>query len=345
MKPNQRGTGSFWAALLPIVLALLMTGCGGGGGGGGSAPAPTATTTTISGKVTLSSTVTGKPTMMASMLTKARLQHAAKGKPSTNQDSNLLKALSATTLGVPTGLSSATIELYDADKADWLSPVAIALSDSTGTYTLSTLTNASSNLNADGSVAYVDGDPVPTGNYTIIASKYDSGYGKLFVAVQAIVKKFAGTVAGNDLVAQDSTATPSVVSMLGLAKNTDGTFGSSTSFIPVNANIQVTFSMAMARQSVIDGMKIVASDGTVVSGKWKVSPDLTAVTFYPTADLTPSTVYTIRGRRQVSKDRKKCLRQGDSSRCDLHLQIYAKRQHSAKRGQEQPVPHNLWWRK
>ncbi|MBI5625942.1 MAG: Ig-like domain-containing protein [Nitrosomonadales bacterium] len=261
----------------------------GGVCGGGASP-----TTTISGKVTLSSAVTGKPVMMAAMLNKARLQQAGKGKkPAANQGSNLLKALSATTLGA-TALNSATIELYDADKPEWLSPVAVALSDGTGTYTLDALINGASNLQADGiTPGYTDGDPIPTGNYTVIASKYDSGYGKLFVAVQAIVKKFSGAATGNDLEAQDSNAIPSVISMLGLSKNADGTFGSSTTPVPVNANIQVTFSMAMARVSVVDGMTIAASDGTVVSGKWKVAPDLSAVTFYPTSDLTPNTVYTI----------------------------------------------------
>lgn len=297
MKRSLKGTNSILSVLFSIVLALLLAGCG--GGGGSAAPAggggTTATTTTVSGKVTLSSTVTGKPAMMATMLTKARLQKAGKGnKPTANQSSNLLKALSASTLSAPTALNSATIELYDADRPEWVSPVAVALSNGTGDYSLSTLINAASNLKADGTAAYADGDLVPTGNYTIIASKYDSGYGKLFVAVQAIVKKFSGTVAGNDLVAQDSDAIPTVVSMIGLAKNADGTYGSQTTPVPVNANIQVTFSMAMARQSVIDGMSIVASGSTTpLAGKWKVAPDLTAVTFYPTGDLTPNTVYTI----------------------------------------------------
>lgn len=297
MKRSQKGTNSILSVVLAAALALLLAGCGGGGGGASSSGTSAATTTTISGKVTLSSTVTGKPTMMAKMLNKARLQKAGKGgknKPDTNQNPSLLKALSATTLSAPTSLNSATIELYDADKPEWVAPVAVALSDGTGTYILDKLVNASSNLNADGTAAYVDGDPVPSGNYTVIASKYDSGYGKLFVAVQAVVKKFAGPKPGNDLVAQDSDAIPTVVSMIGLAKNADGTYGSQTTPLPANANIQVTFSMAMARQSVIDGMSIVASGSTTpLMGKWKVAPDLTAVTFYPTSDLAPNTVYTI----------------------------------------------------
>ena len=293
MKRCQKDSCSFLSVLFSMVMALLLAACGGGGGSESAPPAtePAASTTTISGKVTLSSTVTAKPTMMAAMINKARLKQA--NKSGGDQDAVLLKALSATTLGAPTALTAATIELYDADKPNWLYPVAVALSDSTGSYTLSALQNAASNLKADGTVAYKDGDPVPVGNYTIIASKYDTGYGKLFVAVQAVVKKFSGAVVGNDLVAQDSTAVPTVSSMLGLSKNADGSFGSSTTLIPVNANIQVTFSMAMARQSVLNGMKITAADGTVVSGKWKVSPDLTAVTFSPDADLTPNTVYTI----------------------------------------------------
>jgi len=290
MVRKQERTSSISSILFSLAMALLLTSCGIGDG----LDITSSATTTISGKVTLSSTVTAKPAMMAATLAKARQQPGAY-KPGASEGSNLMATLSATKLGAPAvALQTATIELYDADKAEWLLPVASASTNPDGTYTLGTLINAASNLNPDGTAAYVNGKPLPSGNYTVIVSKYDTFYGKLLVAVQAIVKKFSGQVIGNDLVAQDSDAVPAVSSMLGLAKNSDGTFGSSTSPVPANANIQVIFSMAMDRKSVMNAMKIVPAGDTVpITGKWKISADLTAATFYPTNPLKPNTVYTI----------------------------------------------------
>lgn len=293
MKFNQINIAILAKAWFLTILAVLLAGCSGGNGDVGTAPPGSTTPTSVSGKVTISSTVSSKPMLLADILAKTELQQLGNSKPVTNHNTSLLKALSATTLAVPADLSGATVELFDADKSEWLAPVASDTTDSNGNYSLNTLINDATNLNADGSEAYIDGNPVLPGNYTVIARKYDADKRTTLVAVQAIVKKFAGKTSGNNLVAQDSDAVPTVVSMLGLAKNSDGTFGSATTSVPVNANIQVFFSMAMDRLSVKGGISIKTSSGSAVSGKWKVSPDLTAATFYPDEDMIPDTAYTI----------------------------------------------------
>ena len=304
MKQSQAGARSFSTVLLSAALALSLAGCSGGSGDVGT-PNDSSGTTTISGKVSLSSTVTlaSKPTLMAATLSKAGLPQTGQSQPATNQSSTLLKALSAAHLGTSAVLQDATIELYDADKSEWLSPVASTTSGYNGNYSLSKLINADKNLKENGLdfnslpiyiAAYVNGDSVPSGNYTIIAKKYDAASRTTLIAVQAIVKKFSGAILDNDLRAQDSDAVPTVVSMLGLAKNADGTFGSTITPVAVNANIQVFFSMAMDRLSVKGGISIIETGSvTPVAGKWKVSPDLTAATFYPDRDLNPNAVYVI----------------------------------------------------
>lgn len=241
-------------------MSFILTACGGGGGGGGG-NTPASGTTTVTGKVTLSSTV-AKPKRTASTV----VSYATGTE----------------------GLADATVELYNADKPEWLYPVASVLSDSTGVYLLSSYKNAGNNGNA-----YTDNASIPKGNYTIIAYKYDSGRGKLFVAVQPYVKMFEGDVVGNDLLAQDSGITPAVVSMFGLAKNPDGSYGNTTYELSQNAALQVTFNTAMARLSVLAAISIKNSSNTAVQGVWKVSADLLSATFYPSDSLTIGNVYTV----------------------------------------------------
>lgn len=277
MKPSN----SILSLLFSAVLALLLAGCGGGGGsappatggGGGGGTTPT----TVSGKVTLSSTVIGKPALYL--------------KGGTSNELN--KVLSAAGVRQAGGLTGATVELYDADHPEWLYPVADTTTGSdpllaSDEYKLSKLKNAANNNGA----TYTNGADIPAGNYTLIAYKYDISLGKLFVAVQSIVNKWAGPVTGNNLTTADSTAVPSVVSMFGMSKNTDGTFGGTTTNLPANAAIQVTFSMAMARLSVLDAISI-KNGATAVAGTWKISADLMSAMFVPASPLTSGTTYTV----------------------------------------------------
>lgn len=309
MKLDWKVTKSFLAVLLSLALTFSLVSCGGGGGGttdsGTPTPTPTATTTTISGKVSLSSTVTGKPSMLAKKAAtasaKARMMKAGKAVTTPATGTDLQKVLS--TAGVnyavsAAALGGAAIELYDASRPEWLYPIATATAGSDGSYTLSKMSNwtgvsTTGNAAADDGKIYADGDDIPSGKYTLIAYKYDIGYGSLFVAVQAIIKDYAGAVTGNDLVAQDSDSVPSVTSMLGLKKNTDGTYGGTTTLLPGNAAIQIVFNMSMARLSVLDAVTVKDSAGTTVIGKWKISPDLLSATFYPAAALTVGTNYTV----------------------------------------------------
>ena len=281
----------FKALSVLISVAFLLVGCGGGGGGGGTGGGG-ATTTSVSGKVTLSGTAKAA-IYSATLANKVTASKSSKTYKPMDTGLPMQKVLSTGGVSAAQGLVSAVVELYDADKPEWLYPIGVALTDADGNYTLDKLTNSALNVNPDGSAPYTNNAAIPAGNYTIIASKYDTGTLKLLVAVQAIVKKFEGTVAGNDLTAQDSDAVPTVTSMLGLAKNSDGTYGSSATPLPQNAAIQITFSMAMGRISVIDASTIKDSAGVSVPGKWKVSPDLLAVTFYPFSALTPNSVYTV----------------------------------------------------
>lgn len=302
MKRDWTVTNSFWVALLSVALSFFTISCGGGGGGGSAGGGGTTpTTTTISGKVTLSSTVTGKPAMMKAMNTinKARMS-AKSGSIAYNPltVSQMDKVLQATGVSLATALSNANVEVYDADKPEWLYPVATTTTSSTGDYTIEKLCSptdiaGSASLNSAYGATYKCGDSIPVGNYTIITSKYDVNYGSLFVAVQAVVKKCEGAVTANDLTAQDSDGVPEVTSMFGLSKNTDGTYGSTTTTLPANAAIQVTFSMGMARLGLIDAISVKDSAGTAVSGNWKISSDLLSATFDPTSALTPSEVYSV----------------------------------------------------
>lgn len=295
MKRSQKNTNSFFPVLLSIALTLLIAGCG-GGGGGAAAPTTTATTTTISGKVTLSSTVTGKPGMMKM---KAMLG-APKGKPGSkayaagkNSSTALKSALLDKVLNA-TAFAGGTVYLYNADHPEWLYPVADSATGTDGSYSLTVLKNAANNNNA-----YTDGGSIPAGNYTLLAYKqggFDIVLGittKALVAVQTVVNKFAGTVSLSDLVAAEGTDLPTVTAMLGAKQNTDGTqtWGSAATQLPANAAVQVNFSTAMSRGSLINGITI----SPAVSGKWTLSADWTTATFYPDAGVTlaANTVYTI----------------------------------------------------
>jgi len=221
-------------------------------------------TTTISGTITISAAAGMKPS------------YSAGGR------------LSAPAGSMGTLLAEATVELYDADKPDWLYPVAVALTDGAGNYYLSKLANAAGNGNA-----YHDQNPIPSGNYTIVAYKYDANIGKLYVAVQAVVKNFKGAVKGNNLVALDQGVEPVVQDIAGLPKNMDGTFGSPANVLPENAAIQVTFNTAMARLTVLGAISIKDRDGNTLQGTWRVSADLLSATFCPASQLNAGGVYTI----------------------------------------------------
>lgn len=284
-------SNGFMGIVLLALAALPFSGCGGVGtgsssGGGGSS------TTTISGKVSLSGTVSQKPEFVSNKVLskvyggrKAGKLMRAGDAPVTSTGMN--KLFAAAGIRRAADMPGATIELYNADRPDWNCAVAEDTTDSSGNYKFKNLINATCNGDE-----YTNGGSIPTANYTVIASKYDSTTGKQYVAVQAIIKKFEGTVIGQDLVAQDSDAIPSIISMFGLPKNSDGTFGSDTTLLPKNTGIQIVFSMAMDRKSVLESVSI--KDSTAeVSGKWKVSADLLAATFYPDADLIPGMAYTV----------------------------------------------------
>ncbi|MDH5547356.1 MAG: Ig-like domain-containing protein [Gammaproteobacteria bacterium] len=291
------------------ALALLLSASGCSdlfGDGGVGEPA----VTKISGKVTLSSivdSVAAKPGVAAHLannasarqieVAKAKAMAAAKAKMNqarskgqlanessapTNHSGPVLtptlKVLQDIGLAMRSGeLSFATVQLYDADHPENLDPIAQALTDATGAYTLDKT---------------IDGQEIPTGHYTLFASKFDANTGELYVAVQTIIKKMAGDVTGNDLVAQDSDALPEVETVIGLSVNNDGTFGGADVSLPQNVDIPVTFNMSIARGTV-QNIKVTDSAGTEVDGSWRVSPDLLSAYFNPTANLTQGSEYTV----------------------------------------------------
>jgi hypothetical protein len=241
--------------------------------------------------------VAGKPALNKAMLS------APKGKPGSKvyaassrksyQSTALSSALFAPVLNAA-AFTNGTVYLYNSDHPEWLSPVASSPTDSTGAYSMSKLENAAANNNA-----YTNGAAIPSGNYTLLAFKaggFDPILGTTttaLVAVQTVVNKFEGTVTIPDLVAQESTALPTVSAMLGVKQNTDGTqtWGSAANSIPANAAIQVNFSSAMSRGSLTNGITI----SPAVSGKWSLSADWTTATFYPDTGvtLTAGAVYTV----------------------------------------------------
>jgi hypothetical protein len=287
------------------------TGGGGGGGGGGSA------TTSVSGKVALSSVVaSGKPAIGAKSMFemqnnalilqkagnergKQRPSLAPSGKPGTYSKA-LLKTINA---AAPTSgsvvLSKANVEVYSADHPEWLYPIADAQTDHEGNFKVTKMSNA--DLNVPFGATYKDGDNIPSGKYTFIAYKYDINLGKLFVAVQAFVKNYEGVVSDNNLIAQDSDAVPSITSMFGLKPNSDGTYGGPSAKIPTNGAVQVIFSMAMARGSLVGdtinnvqkAINITNSTGIEVPGVWAVAADLLSLTFRPTNGFVAGETYNV----------------------------------------------------
>ena len=153
MKRSQQGTNSILSVLFAVAFALLLAGCGGGGGpaasgGGGSA------TATVSGKVTLSDTVTNaKPQFQQAAMMKAML-NAPKGKPgskayaassrTTTASSPLRSAVLDKALNVA-AFANGTVYLYNADHPEWLFPVAETTTASDCSYTLSVLKYAALN--------------------------------------------------------------------------------------------------------------------------------------------------------------------------------------------------------
>ena len=113
------------------------------------------------------------------------------------------------------------------------------------------------------------------------------------VAVQTIVNEFTGDIASADLTAQPSSVAPAVETMLGQSKNSDGTqtWGSANLELAPNAAVQVTFSMAMSRGSIENGISI----SPTVNGHWAVSSDWLSATFYldAGASLTAGQAYTV----------------------------------------------------
>ncbi len=263
----------------------------------------------ISGSVTLSSSVAGanKPRALMNQSLASGLHFkptADRGfvvsqKPALPSD---LSSISLMSIGDP--VANAFVYLYDAEHSEWLAPVAQDMTNSSGDYTFEfygcTLNVSTSNCSADAAAngdEYVDGDPLPQGVYTMLIYKPSTFDPILGVTTDPIVSVLPAFRADNENFAVEeaeaevSDASPNVVSMFGLDKNTDGTntWGSSSINIPANAAIQVSFDMAMSRGSV---QNIAVSNGSAVAGSWSLSPDWLTATFKPSANLTAG-VYTV----------------------------------------------------
>ena len=285
------------ALLVASVTAVFIAACGGGGGGddgGSSTPSTPTTGTTISGKVTLSSTLTStKPSQkMQAMTTMPKGKPGSKAYKASRKAVSTLPALPA--FATTVDLACARVSLYDADHPEWTAPVAWENTDDSGNYTLNVLKNASSNNNA-----YTDGNPIPIGKYTLMATKtIDCVTGfplvEPVVAIQTVVKDFSGAVTGNDLDAQPSDVVPTVETMFGVERNTDGTdtWGGASVVRAPNAAIQVTYSMAMRRDLMEAGIAI---SPAVSGGYWAVSSDWLSATYYLPAGttLTAGQTYTV----------------------------------------------------
>ena len=283
-----------------MSMVLVLSGCSSDGGGDGSAN--TAAPTTVSGKVTLSSILTGDQSFKAR--NKAIISEAMKaGKPGSKAYQKALAKASAEysalnsralVFGEPGGaFANGVVYLYNAEHPEWKYPVAVATTDELGDYELKVTSNAAKNGNA-----YSDGAPIPSGKYTLLAFTLKGLFPDL-VALQSVVNEFEGVMSGLDLVAQRSTASPTITSMLGVAKNTDGTqtWGDSSLELAPNAAVQVSFSMPMFREAVTsDFLTITAADGsTVPSGTWTLSADWLTATYYldDGETWTPGTEYNV----------------------------------------------------
>ncbi|MCW8911442.1 MAG: Ig-like domain-containing protein, partial [Gammaproteobacteria bacterium] len=294
-----------------LGLSACENGVDGGGSIGGGAGA-TDSTVVVSGKVSLlggSSVSTSQKLTTAQKLSK--MTSVPQGRLGSRTYMKSRQTVQKTSSGgdflrAASFIDNATVYLYDAEHPEWLYPVAESSTDSSGNYLLQRLKNSLRNLDAAGNPVYSDGDYIPEGNYTLLAFKA-GGFDPILgittdpiVAVQTVVNTFSGTVSAADLAAQSSTVRPKIDTILGLKKNTDGTqvWGSTatnTVTLPANAAIPVTFSMAMSRASVMNGIEVVnvTDAGTVVAGEWKVSADWLTAVFHPTADLNPGDVYRV----------------------------------------------------
>ena len=171
-----------------LSFCMVLTGCSGKGVGGSNGNGSNGTTV-VSGKVSLSGALSTKASMLKTMFS------VPTGKPGTKAYREQAATISATALSMvlnaslyATSLSGAKVEMYNADHPEWLFPVASGSTQQDGTYTLSSMTNASSNEGA----TYQDGDPIPAGKYTLLATKFKAGQ-KPLVAVQTLVKILPAT--------------------------------------------------------------------------------------------------------------------------------------------------------
>ncbi len=277
-----------------IVLSfmVLMSGCSGSGKGGSSGSG--AGTTVVSGKVTLSSSVIGKPQLLRKAAELGQLQRVGRSdtdRLSPPPDLDALMKLNAPLF--ESALANAAVDMYDADHPEWLYPVASGSTDANGDYTLSSMTNASRNPGS----TYTDGSAIPAGNYTLVAY---SGFGlgqKPTVAVQSIVKNFDGQIQNVNFEVLPSDVAPEVIYMFGIKKNTDGSerWGHSSTAVsatvPANSALQLSFSMPMWRDSLAGGISISPS----LAGKWSLSADWLTATYYldTGVQMVQSQAYTV----------------------------------------------------
>jgi len=311
-----------------ISVMLVLSGCSGDGGGDGAANTATAATTSVSGKVTLSSVVSGGNNIgfkarlkavyppMAKALPGRPLGKVAKGTQQSHAR-KLNKLVTEVANRREKAISGISVQMFDADKPEWLYPIAAATSTGAeGAFKLDTLVNGADNGTTE-SPAYKDGVAVPSGKYTIVAvgqdcsdksatdetfpfpdptdTVCDGNSYRIVVGIQAVVKEFAGDITGNDLSVQSSSGRPQVVSIVGKRTNdldpeSDGSY--LLTGIKANGNIQIVFNAAMKRSKTPTAIKLMV-DATEISGVWKMSPDLTIATFYPDADLVEGTTYTL----------------------------------------------------
>lgn len=279
-----------------ILLALYSCGDGGIDGGGAitdvsDVPDTGDTSVIISGKVSLSGSSVLKSSQKSSGPQAPSGQPGSKMYMATRQE--VMEQKDDNFLTLNKEVNSASVFLYDADHPEWLYPVASASTNTNGDYTLNILSNAEYNLDSNGNTIYVNGDPIPEGQYTLLAFRpggFDPVLGVTtdpVVAIQTVVNTFsAGVVSTADLRAQSSTVKPIVETMFGVRKNTDGTqTWSGPADIAPNEAIQITFSMAMSRASILNGISI----SPEVAGNWTVSADWMSATFYPdsTTGLAP----------------------------------------------------------
>lgn len=315
MKTSESKTG--WLISLLTVFLLVLSSCDSSGGGGGSDVTDDDdsddTTTTqvarISGSVTLSSSVAGsnKPSILMQKSAASGLQY--KMSPTNGvqvlSKPTLTSEISAIPLmAIGDAVADAYVYLYDAEHPEWLGPVAQDVTGSSGDYEFEAYgctdrvsTGACSSDAATNGDAYVDGDPLPFGIYTMLIYKpstFDPISGVTtdpIVSVLPAFKADSEDLQVEEAEAEVSDATPNLVTMFGLKKNTDGTntWGSVGTQLPGNSSIQITFDMAMSRGSV---QNITVSNGSNVSGRWSLSADWRSATFEPDSPLSAGT-YTV----------------------------------------------------